>query len=534
MMKLTFARLNLTLLLSTSFLLISSPLCFGKTDSTASSSSNTSEETTAPNDQPKDDPTNLDKKEETIATLAKHKAPQKKNSKTSSSSKETSMGDALTSAYQNNTEIKEQRATVRAADERIGQALAGYKPTLDADAGLRWERHIESGSELQGGVDAPGLHKQTTKAADAGLTLKQNIYKGGSDQATQTRAESGVKSERAKLMSKEQEILLSAADAYLKLYAKTSEIKYLETNLNILTETLDSTNSKFKVGEETITAVSQAEANKAEGEAKLEKAKAELEAIKATYERVTGLKPGNVAKPSEINMLPKDLATAIKRARDNNPDILSAIYQGDVAQAEIDRIHGGLRPTLDLTGGLRRSLSTTDKIFNPATDGGIDSQSRSTRDTVQSVELRARMPIYEAGMIRSQEREARQASEQRRVNIETTRRSIHEKLIQAWETYLAAKANRISYQAQVNAFEVSVEGTRQEMIVGSKILLDFLNEQQKLVNAQLNLVQAEQQYYIAAYQILAAVGLLTAKNMSLRVNYYNPEAHYTEAKYGHF
>jgi outer membrane protein TolC len=105
-----------------------------------------------------------------------------------------------------------------------------------------------------------------------------------------------------------------------------------------------------------------------------------------------------------------------------------------------------------------------------------------------------------------------------------------QQLVEAWENYLAAKANVVSYQTQVKSNEVSLEGTRQEMLVGSKILLDVLNAQRDLVNSQLRLVQAEQNYYVNAYNVLAIMGRLNALDMNLKVKRYDPKIHYHDVR----
>jgi outer membrane protein len=49
------------------------------------------------------------------------------------------IGGALTKAYFNNPDINQQRAAVRASDENVPKAKAGYRPTInaEADAGLQ-------------------------------------------------------------------------------------------------------------------------------------------------------------------------------------------------------------------------------------------------------------------------------------------------------------------------------------------------------------------------------------------------------------
>ena len=68
------------------------------------------------------------------------------------------------------------------------------------------------------------------------------------------------------------------------------------------------------------------------------------------------------------------------------------------------------------------------------------------------------------------------------------------------------------------------------MLVGSKILLDVLNAQKRLLDAQLSLIQVEQSVHLSAYQIMALTGTLTAKHMQLSVDSYDPELHYEKVR----
>src|SRR6185437_1520148 len=56
---------------------------------------------------------------------------------------------ALTQAYQNNPQLNAQRASVRATDETVPQALSGYRPrvTLTASAG---EQYLDSLTKASG------------------------------------------------------------------------------------------------------------------------------------------------------------------------------------------------------------------------------------------------------------------------------------------------------------------------------------------------------------------------------------------------
>ena len=50
------------------------------------------------------------------------------------------------------------------------------------------------------------------------------------------------------------------------------------------------------------------------------------------------------------------------------------------------------------------------------------------------------------------------------------------------------------------------------------------------LNAKVSLVQAQTNLVVARYQVLASVGRLTAKNLALDVNTYDPQKHYDDVR----
>lgn len=437
---------------------------------------------------------------------------------------------ALESAYRNNSELKELQAAVRARDEGVPQALAGWRPTVYANASVGGEKDILSGDIKNNGDLGITLPQSgdNISTAQANLELKQNIYSGGKTVASTCKAESLVQAARAQLADKEREIFMAAVQAYFGVIARTAELEYRKSNENSLKATLEATKAKFNVGEETRTAIAQAEAQLAQGMAERQASEAQLEAAKATFEQVTGARPGKLQKPGEPTAIPKGLKEALEIAKKNNPAILAALHQERADRSAIKESDADLLPKLDLTGTLARQ--NTNQTYNFNGTNNLQIGKVGNLQTTQKVLVNLSMPIYEGGSIRGKGRELRETAEQRRIQIETARRKVIQQLVEAWETYLSAKANVVSYKTQVRSNEVSLEGTRQEMLVGSKILLDVLNAQRELVSSQLRLVQAEQTYYQNAYNVLAIMGRLNAMDMNLKVKKYDPAVHYHDVR----
>ena len=73
-----------------------------------------------------------------------------------------------------------------------------------------------------------------------------------------------------------------------------------------------------------------------------------------------------------------------------------------------------------------------------------------------------------------------------------------------------------------------LEGVSKEQQVGGRTVLDVLNAEQELLNAQVALVSSQRNAVVAAYQVLASDGALTAKALGLKVKLYDPLAHYND------
>src|SRR3954447_13086509 len=95
---------------------------------------------------------------------------------------------ALVRAYQNNPQLNAQRASVRATDENVPQALSGYRPrvALTASAGYQYLDTL-----LTSGGSPTAIVRTDTHGANAprsaGLTVTQTLF-NGQQTANRTRA----------------------------------------------------------------------------------------------------------------------------------------------------------------------------------------------------------------------------------------------------------------------------------------------------------------------------------------------------------
>ena len=136
------------------------------------------------------------------------------------------------------------------------------------------------------------------------------------------------------------------------------------------------------------------------------------------------------------------------------------------------------------------------------------------------------MPLYQAGSVYSGVRQAKQTAGQRRIETEQQRQAVIESITSAWTALQSASDLIRSNIDLVEAAEIALEGVTQEAEVGARTTLDVLDSEQELLDAQVALVRAERDEFVAGFDLRAAIGSLSAEALALPVDPYNPELNY--------
>jgi outer membrane protein/adhesin transport system outer membrane protein len=417
--------------------------------------------------------------------------------------------EALAQAYNNNPTLGAQRARLRAVDEGVPQARSGYRPTVAATASL---------GRTAGNVRAPGERVGTeTNSKTLGLTATQPVYDGQVGPAIR-RAERLVEAQRATLLATEQSVLLNAARAYLDVVQNQAVLELQRNNEQVLRRQLEAARDRFRVGEYTRTDVSQSESRLALSVAARISAEGVLESSRSTYARYIGTLPGRLKAPKPSFELPATLDELVAMAESNNPNVLSASYTEAAQREAVDQEFGAMLPSVNLQAQAQR-------VFDPPGQGQPIDRSDSLQLTAQ-----LRIPLYQAGLPEANVREAKHTANQARIQIEEARRQVTETAISAWQSLQTARASIRSYQSQIEAAQIALEGVRQEAQVGSRTVLDVLNQEQELLNGRVNLVRAQHDEMVAAFSVLGAIGQLTARQLGLPVQYYDVDKHYQQVR----
>jgi TolC family type I secretion outer membrane protein len=412
-----------------------------------------------------------------------------------------SLDETFVSAYRSNPTLLAAQAELRAVNEGVPQELAGWRPFLSANSsfGSQW---IDDGGPAG---------SESTTPFEAAIGVAQPLYRGGRTVAGVDRAEAEVRAQRERLDSIEQTVLLAAATAYMNVWRDQAVVKLNLNNEQVLTRELEATRDRFEVGELTRTDVAQSESRLARATAERVRSEGDLESSRAIFEEVVGMTPGVLDQPPPPGGLPANLDEAIATTEASNPDLRAAVFSEEAARHQVRVSVGELLPEVSLTAELRHAEDQSSENF----------ETNEARILAQ-----VSVPLYQRGFVSSRVREDKQTLRQRRIEIDETRRRVLQDTIDSWDDLVTARASVEAFESEVASAEVALDGVRQENLVGQRTVLDVLDAEQELLDAQVNLTRSQRDVVVSAYQVRLTTGNIAAADLGLAVEIYDPDVDY--------
>ncbi len=426
------------------------------------------------------------------------------------------LNESLAAAYANNPTLQAERANLRSVDENVPQALAGWRPTVTVGASAGYTQ----GNQTVGLTDQFGQSSNQTSGQNRALAsvqaqITENVYNGGKTRAQTAQAKDRVRAERANLINIEQQVFTSAVSAYVTVIENQQLLALAVNNAQVLKEQLKATEDRFSVGEITRTDVAQSESALAQAEAEVQTAQGNLQTARATFQSVVGFMPGKLVPPQPLAVPVGNRNEAAAAAQRDNPAVVQAQFTQAAESDAVDIAWSALLPTLQVQG----------EAFQQD-----NQQERNFQSTGAEVLATISIPIYQGGAEYAAIRQAVQNRENARQQVDVQRRTAVQTATQNWETLVATRATISSTRAEIAANQIALDGTEREALVGSRTTLDVLNAQQLLLQSEVTLVQNLAGLVTASYNLAAAIGRFTARDINLHVPLYDDNAYFRSVK----
>ncbi|SNR25603.1 TolC family outer membrane protein [Puniceibacterium sediminis] len=415
------------------------------------------------------------------------------------------LADALVGAYNTSGLLEQNRAVLRSADESVAQSISGLRPVLNWVADL--SRDFGTVRSATTGFQTVANVQNTTSI---GLSAEITLFDFGQTGLAIDAAKESVLATRQSLLSVEQQILLRAVQAFFEVRRATETVSLRQNNLRLITQELRAAEDRFEVGEVTRTDVALAQARLAASRSALSAAQGNLVIAQEEYRVATGRRPGALSYPRTVPQLPPSVEAARAVAMRTHPDLLSAQYVVSVNELNILRAKAAMKPKLSVQG----TIGITENVDNDAfTRGG-------------SVSLNASGPIYQGGRLSSLVRQSMANRDSSRAQLQLTQLGIEQNVANAYVRVQVARSSRSASADQVRAAQIAFDGVREEATLGARTTLDVLDAEQELLDARASQISASVDEYVAAYAVLFSMGVLTADQLGLKVQQYDPSAYY--------
>ncbi len=410
------------------------------------------------------------------------------------------LSDALKTTFQNNLELQAERKNLEVQKEVLNISKSDFFPTLT----LSGTKSFEDTNKLtnQDGTDASITN---TNPMTSSIKLEQTLLDGSERGTKYEKSKLGLNLSEAQLIKKEQDVFMKAIEAYTGLILAYEKLNINEENVNLLQRQFEIDNARLSRAQITATDLAQSQSSLSGAQAGYIGAQNSIITSKLAYENIIGPINSNEKLKKIYNSevpLPSSLVDAKKISEQKSPDLIIAEIEYGQSELDVKIARSDLSPTAKLS--LERSY----------TDDLSATYDEREKDILQAT---VSWPFQFGGKNKSNINKNLQVKGMKKLLLENAFRNNTQGVTAAWSTLESSKSLLRAVQSQVKAAEIANEGITFEYESGlNRSTFDVLQSRSNLINAKINLAEAERNYLLAQYRLLKSAGLLNSEYLKLR------------------
>lgn len=420
--------------------------------------------------------------------------------------------DVLNVALEKDPQLRAAKYNQQATLENKKQALANFLPQVSGS----WSKS-ESDSKTtysDGSVNDP----DTSESDGWTVSLNQSVY-DHANWLEWRQADLQKGKGLAELDAAEQEFLIRMAQSYFDVLTNIDAVKFAESEEKAIQRQLEQAEQRYEVGLAAITDVHEARAQYDGSRASVINAKNLLDDSKEALYEITQKYYQN------LNALPDNIEQVIlpvterdeweSLALANNPDLGVAKFDAELAEYTIKRQQSGHFPTVDLSARLAEDNSKGSTFLQPQPDGTVELREfpDSTRDS-NSITLTVSVPIFSGGRTSSLTRQSRLQYKAAMENLDRTTfstvRSVRNALHNVEAGWSSVQARALAVVSAKSAEEATAAGFE----VGTRNIVEVLNSQRSLYQAQRDYSRAKHDYLMNILRLKRAAGVLEQNDIT--------------------
>ncbi|MBF0144609.1 MAG: TolC family protein [Magnetococcales bacterium] len=400
--------------------------------------------------------------------------------------------EAVETVLQQHDRIHAARSDLDAAGARKDQVLrATFTPTVTMTSHVGHERQ----SSQTSGPDTD----MTSRELD--LAVKQLLFDFGKGLADVEVQDKQRQQMQAALENVNQTLILDAVTSFLNLNRATKVLDFAKKSVANIRHQGEVESARVTLGKGYSTDVLQAKAQLAGAEARQVQSRGILlrseDHARTVFLREPREVVGLVPPDESLVVLPKTMDEALQSAIATNPQLhqLAALVDG------LDAAHRSAR-----IGGF---LPTVNGVWEYKMKNDVSGVDGFERENFVKAELAFpfNMGLASVSSVRAAERDL--AAARNRYN--DTLLLVQEQVRTSWHNLETSRENAELLTTQATLAEKFLEQAKEERAMDKRTLLDVLNGETALINAQSDALSAATDVRIASYSVLQAMGTLTTE-----------------------
>jgi outer membrane protein len=448
----------------------------------------------------------------------------------------TDLMEIYRQSLENDPTFKGAYSTLMSNNEALPQARASLLPQLTLSGSLSANDTNVSSSIFS--------IKENYQSQTWRLTATQAIFNYKAWSEVQ-QAKATVKAAYATFNDAAQDLMLRTANAYFDVLNAQDSLRFSTMKKSANKRQLDQATQRFNVGLDAITSVYDAQSAFDQSVAEVisagNRVKNQKENLRKltnhTYDELAPLRNRNIPLISpEPNNREEWVATGVKQ----NYKLLTEKFNVQAARENINANNAGNWPVFSLQGNTNdvRNINTSGTFGGSSSALNQASSSFFIPNAQQNsnIAIAVTFPVFQGGLIQSQTRQSQYNFQTATEQMEKVYRDVVVNSSISFNTITDGiskiKADRATVLSQQN----TVQSTEAQFLVGTRTMVDVVNAQQHLFEAQVQLAQDQYGYMNSILNLKYLAGTLSVSDLeelnnwlaSTRVN--TPPRHASKTK----
>lgn len=381
-------------------------------------------------------------------------------------------------------------------DKQLRQAYAGYLPTLDMAAG--WGQQYTNNTVTRGNViTATGQNAgtRTMTRTEFSLIGSQMVFDGFAVYHNVEGNKYRVKAEAWRVNNEAQDVALRVVEAYLDVLRDRELVRIAQTNLNVHERIFGQISKRSESGIGRKADLDQAEGRVALARTNLMALQHDLRDSETAFLRQVGIQaPATMSPISVPKPFPANEREAIDAGLACHPELLAAIEDVNVTREAFKGSKAPFSPRVDLQLGNTRNHNI-DGSFGDSDDN--------------SAMIRMRWNLFSGGRDLAKVCETAYKMQEAQEVQNRAQRQVVQTVRFAWAIYDSNKRQLRYKKVHVDASARTFDAYLKQFNIGQRTLLDLLDSQNELFNAQRAYVESQYEELRGMYRLLNSVGNLT-------------------------